>query len=165
MWLFQILFLFFPMFLAVVPAICYKKNSTIMQKFYLRMTFSYHCRKLYTLILLMAMILFHYTAHEMMPGEYGVMGSSVLMLVFFRFKCADKILHTLHEKRKMNFIALVTIVVFMFTPHLYTLSITVTMILLAANFYPSNQVLYKSLMPDDGMRLAKYPQTIVNYYY
>lgn len=159
------LFLLFPTLLFLVPLVGYKSNKPFMQKFYLRMTFSYHCRKLYTLVVLMWLILFHYVAHEAMPGEYGIMVSSILMLAFFRFKCADRILHLLHDNRKYSYILVVSTLITMFIPHLYTLAATTGTVLLAAVFYPSSEILRMAQMVNDGLRLSKNTDIVVEYYY
>jgi hypothetical protein len=159
------LFLLTPFVMSILPLVLYKKNKPFMQKFYLRMIMSFNCRRLYTLVLLLWMIAFHYIAHEVMPGEYGVMISTILMLVFFRFKYADKILHVLHDKRRYAYSTAIATLILMFIPHLYTLSATTGMILLAAVFYPSSSILEKVQNYEGAIRLAKNPATIVEYYY
>lgn len=163
--IYDILFFLFPLLLIIVPLICYKNNHTFMQRFYIRMTYSYHCRKFYSLIILMLLIMYHYIAHQIMPMEFGIMGSSVFILLFFRFKYANRILRLLNDKQLFCFIAMIAALVFLFVPHLFTLSATIGILLLAALFYPSSHVLYKAKMPNDDRHFAKYPHTIVNFYY
>ena len=57
-----------PVLLLFVSVFLYRNNSRAMQKFYLRMTFSYHCRHLYSLVTLMVLNLLHYSAHEVMAS-------------------------------------------------------------------------------------------------
>ena len=154
-----------PVLLLFVSIFLYRNNSRAMQKFYLRMTFSYHCRQLYSLVTLMVLILFHYSAHEVMPTEYGIMISTVPMIILFRFKYADKILHLLHDKRKVAYCTALATLVFLFTPHLYTLAATTATILVAAGFYPSHHILHHSVNYENGIKLCEHPNTVVEYYY
>lgn len=92
-----------------------------MQRFYLRMVFSHNFRKLYTLLLLMAILVFSFVAYQVQPNEIGAHVMALLALLLFKFSYADNLLHRLHDNRKSCAIAFAASLVFMFTPHLYTL--------------------------------------------
>lgn len=96
-----------------------------MQRFYLRMVFSHNFRKLYTLLLLMAILVFSFVAYQVQPNEIGAHVMALLALLLFKFSYADNLLHRLHDNRKSSAIAFTASLVFLFTPHLYTLGVMV----------------------------------------
>ena len=49
-----------------------------MQRFYLRMVFSHNFRKLYTLLLLMAILVFSFVAYQVQPNEIGAHVTALL---------------------------------------------------------------------------------------
>ena len=100
-----------------------------MQRFYLRMVFSHNFRKLYTLLLLMAILVFSFVAYQVQPNEIGAHVTAMLALLLFKFSYADNLLHRLHDNRKSCAIAFTASLVFMFTPHLYTLGVMVGLLL------------------------------------
>ena len=142
--IFKIIFLFFPMFLLLASTMCYRKNNRMMQRFYLRMVFSHNFRKLY---------------------EIGAHVMALLALLLFKFSYADNLLHRLHDNRKSCAIAFAASLVFMFTPHLYTLGVMVGLLLVASIYYPSSKVIFKAQCPDSGRHLAQCPEDIVNFYF
>ena len=109
-----------------------------MQRFYLRMVFSHNFRKLYTLLLLMAILVFSFVAYQVQPNEIGAHVMALLALLLFKFSYADN-LHRLHDNRKSRAIAFTASLVFMFTPHLYTLGVMVGLLLVASIYYQEQQ--------------------------
>ena len=163
--IFNIIFLFFPILLLVASAMCYKKNCRMMQSFYLRMVFSHYFRKLYTLLLLMAILVLCFMAYQVQPNKIGAHVMALLALLLFKFSYADYLLHRLHDNRKSCAIAFTASLVFMFTPHLYTLGVMVGMLLVASIYYPSSKVIFKAQCHDSGRHLAQCPEDIVNFYF
>ena len=139
--IFKIIFLFFPMFLLLASTMCYRKNNRMMQRFYLRMVFSHNFRKLYTLLLLMAILVFSFVAYQVQPNEIGAHVTALLALLLFKFSYADYLLHRLHDNRKSCAIAFTSI------------------------YYPSSKVIFKAQCPDSGRHLAQCPEDIVNFYF
>lgn len=62
-----------------------------MQRFYLRMVFSHNFRKLYTLLLLMAILVFSFVAYQVQPNEIGAHVTALLALLLFKFSYADNL--------------------------------------------------------------------------
>ena len=83
-----------------------------MQRFYLRMVFSHNFRKLYTLLLLMAILVFSFVAYQVQPNEIGAHVTAMLALLLFKFSYADNLLHRLHDNRKPCAIAFTASLVF-----------------------------------------------------
>lgn len=163
--IFEILNLLFPMFLFIVPPKLYKKSSPTMQTFYLSMVMSCNCRKLYTLILLMVLLMYHYVAYYSISVELEILPSSILILFLFNFHCTDKMLRFLHEKNRATCLIAIVTTVFLFTPYLYTMAVTLGFVLLAAIFYPSTKILFLVQTTEEGIYIMKHPQTIVEHYY
>jgi len=88
-----------------------------------------------------------------------------LALLLFKFSYADNLLHRLHDNRKSRAIAFTASLVFMFTPHLYTLGVMVGLLLVASIYYPSSKVIFKAQCPDSGRHLAQCHEDIVNFYF
>ena len=151
--------------LIVVPARFYKKNSRLMQKFCLRMVFVEKFRKLYTLVLLLELILAHYGVHVIMPDEPGVLASSVLCLIFFNFRWTDRILKLVRNERKIYAALGLLSLVLLYTPHLFSFSVLVGYVLMAAAFYPSKAIMKR--IEDDAFveELLKHRETIVKHYF
>ena len=151
--------------LLVVPARLYKKDSLLVQKFCLRMVFVEKFRKLYTLVLLLALILAHYGAHVIMPNEPGVLASSVLCLIFFNFRWTERILKLIRNETKIYAAMGLLSLVLLYTPHLFSFSFLVGYVLLAAAFYPSKAIMKR--IEDDAFvdELLKHRETIVKHYF
>lgn len=139
--IFQTIHLLFLSALFFVPMCLYKRRNRFMTMFCFRMTALVAARKLYRLVLLIVMLLYHYICMSVQPCEIGILGSTLLFAMFFGFADVDRWLHRLHEERKTFSVAALSTVVFAFTPHLFTLAVSVALVLLAAMFYPSNRIL------------------------
>lgn len=112
-----------------------------MAKFYLGMTALPSARKLYRMVLLIVLLVFHYLHFSVFVYEIGVIFSTIAFTAFFLFMDVDKWLHRLHEEKIASRVAVISIFVFMLTPHLFTMAVTQSFILLAALFYPSRSIL------------------------
>ena len=127
--------------LFMVPCILYKGRSRFMTKFYLGMTCLKSARKLYRLVLLIILLMFHYLHFSVFMYEIGVIFSTVAFTAFFTLMNVDKWLHFLHEDKIYSRVTFVSILVFTFIPHLLTMAVTLSFLLLAAQFYPSRHIL------------------------
>ena len=160
-----VLVLIFLLALIVVPARFYKQNSPLMQKFCLRMILVEKFRKLYTLVLLMALILTHYGVHVMMPNVLGVLVSSVFSLVFFNYRYSDCVLRLVRNHAKIFSALGLLSLLLLYTPHLLSFSFLVGYVLLASAFYPSEAIMKR--IEDDTFvqELLKHRETIVKHYF
>lgn len=74
-------------------------------------------------------------------GEFGILLSTGVCAAMFSFRWTDNWLRRLLD-RPGAFVTLASVaLVIGFVPHLYTLAITITYLLLAALFYPSVRVM------------------------
>lgn len=137
----KILYFVFLSALFLVPCFLYMSRCKFMAKFYLGMTALPSARKLYRMILLVVLLIFHHLHFCVFVYEIGIIFSTIAFTAFFLFMDVDKWLHRLHEERTICRVVLISIAVFAITPHLFTMAVTLSFILLAAQFYPSRRIL------------------------
>ena len=161
--IFLILQFLFPLLVIVVPMLLYKSTRPAMTKFYTRMLSSENVRKFYTHQLLILLLLFHFLYVSGHFGEWGVLLSTILSAVLFSHKRADQWLRFLHRDNKHFGIAVVITLAIGFIPHLYTMAVTLALLLLAGMFYPSRQAV--SSWPSEKWRLMQFPKELAKFYY
>lgn len=125
----------------MVSLTLYKSRGRFMATFYDAMTRSIKARKLYVQVLLILLLLFHYVYTSGHPGEFGVLLSTIVCAVMFSFKRVDRWLRSLLDRSRTFVRLALAALVIGFVPHLYTMAVTITYLLLAALFYPSVRVL------------------------
>ena len=151
--------------LLVVPYFLYKSHCRFMTRFYLKMIALVAARKLYRLLLLIVLLAFHFLHICVHSNDIGVIGSTIAFAAFYAFMDVDKWLHKLHEKQESIGIAFIAIMVFGFTPYLFTMAASLSFLLLAAQFYPSLEVLARWQNPNDRKLLIGNPVYLANLYY
>lgn len=125
----------------VISLALYKSRRRCMANFYDAMIRSTKARKLYVQVLLILLLLFHYIYTNGHAGEFGVVLSTIVCAAMFSFKRVDRWLRRLLDRpRAFGRLALAALVIG-FVPHLYTMAVTATYLLLAALFYPSARVM------------------------
>ena len=121
-----------------------------MTPFYMAMARSGNARKLYVQVWLICLLLFHYVYACGHMGEFGILLSTGVCAAMFSFRWTDNWLRRLLD-RPGAFVTLASVaLVIGFVPHLYTLAITITYLLLAALFYPSVRVMSECMTPHVG---------------
>ena len=139
----NLLQLIFPLLLFLVPVTLYKCSTHFMTRFYTAMLRSSVARKLYLQTLLIVLLLFHYVYVSGHFGEFGVLFSTILGGVLFSHKRAERWLRLLKAHRQLYFRMAVFSMAMAPIPHLYTMAVTIAVLLLAAAFYPSASLLYE----------------------
>ena len=118
-----------------VTMILHRSRRQFMTRFYLRMTALVTARKLYRLMLLILLYVFHFLYLCVHYNDIGVVASTIAFAIFFVFMDVERWLQRLHEERTPFCIAALAAVVFVFTPHLFTLAVTISFVLLASLLY------------------------------
>ena len=157
------LFLLFSLFF--LPQWLHRKRHPFMRRFYLRMTALPTARKLYRLVLLIVLFVFHFLYLTVHGNDIGVVVSTIAFAIFFCLMDVDKWLPRLHEERKPFRIMVVGILASAFVPHLFTLAVTAAFILLASLFYPSRRILSLWDNQNDRKVLAEDMDMLTEYYY
>ena len=134
-------------------------------RFYLRMTALVTARKLYRLMLLILLYVFHFLYLCVHYNDIGVVASTIAFAIFFVFMDVERWLQRLHEERTPFCIAALAAVVFVFTPHLFTLAVTISFVLLASLFYPSRIVISLWKNKADRKMLLEDTEMLIIYYY
>lgn len=125
----------------MVSLTLYKSRRRFMANFYDAMTRSSKARKLYVQVLLILLLLFHYVYTSGHAGEFGVLLSTIVCAVMFSFKRVDRWLRSLLGRPRTFVRLALAALVIGFVPHLYTMAVTASFLLLAALFYPSVRVM------------------------
>ena len=112
-----------------------------MANFYEAMTRSAKARKLYVQVVLILLLLFHYVYTNGHTGEFGVVLSTIVCAVMFSFKRVDRWLRSLLDRPRAFVKLALAALVIGFVPHLYTMAVAVSFLLLAALFYPSARIM------------------------
>lgn len=123
--------------LVILPIIAFRRNSRWMLRFCFYMTMSHNVRKFFCYNLLLAVILFHFVYYNTYHTEWGLMVSSIPMFMMFYTRGVEYMLMRLNDNRKEMWIISILTLMVLFTPHLFTLGITYTIVLIGAVFYPS----------------------------
>ena len=157
--------LIFPLLLFLVPITLYKCSSQFMTKFYTAMLRSSAARKLYLQTLLIVLLLFHYIYVSGHFGEFGVLFSTILCGVLFSHKRAERWLRLLKAHRQLYFRMAVFSMAMVAIPHLYTMAVTIAVLLLAAAFYPSASILYEWNDKEKQDTWRGNPQSLAEHYF
>ena len=157
----QFVFLAMPV---VLPALLYRSRRYFMAKFYDKMIWSEKARRLYTHVLLIVLLLFHYVYTSGHPGEFGVVPST--LCVPHGLFPAGGPMDALFARPAERFVwfALLALVIG-FVPHLYTMSVTIAFILLAALFYPSARVMSERTDMRKFLEWLEYPGALADSYH
>lgn len=161
----KILFIIMMPAFLVVPLFLYRSQKKFMARFCLRMAALVTARKLYRQALLIMLYVFHFLYLNVHGMDIGIIGSTMAFAIFYMFMDVDKWLHRLHEERKTFIIAALSAVAFAFTPHLFTLAVTMSFVLLASLFYPSYSIVSLWENKDDRKVVVEDRDILIEYYY
>lgn len=156
----QLLFL---ALLLVLPLAFYRSGHRFMARFHDAMIRSVRVRKFYAQLLLVMLLLFHYVYTVGHPGEFGIVLSTAVCAALFSFRRADRWLRSLTDRPRMFVGFALTASVVGFVPHLYTVAVTITFLLLAAMFYPATRALSEREAGHGTPGDTKFPVTSAGY--
>ena len=161
----KLLFIAFASLFILVPMVLYKSRCKLMARFCLRMPAQASARKLYRLVILILLLTFHFLYLSVQTKEVGTLVSTLAFAIFFGFMDVDKWLHRLHEERKTLRNTAIVILLLTLVPHMYSMTVTLAVIFMAALFYPSNEVLSLWNNEDDRKRLIADREYLIKRYY
>jgi len=127
----------FIVLLVILPMALYRSRRSFMAVFYRAMTDNAQARKFYTQVLVVLLLLFHYVYTTGHPGQFGTVLSAIVCAAMFSARRTDRWLRKLLDRPKAFVACGVFALAVCIVPQLFTLSATVSYILLAALFYPS----------------------------
>ena len=130
----------FIVLLVILPMALYRSRRSFMAVFYRAMTDNAQARKFYTQVLVVLLLLFHYVYTTGHPGQSARYCLHRMCRHVLRRR-TDRWLRKLLDRPKAFVACGVFALAVCIVPQLFTLSATVSYILLAALFYPSGRVL------------------------
>lgn len=131
-----ILQLLFPAVLLIVPIALYDSKHPCMGKFRRTMLLRETMRKLYTQVLLIILLVFHYIYLNGHGAHLGILVTTVLCIFLFSHNRTNKMLLAFRDNRQIYYFVGLFALATLFMPELYTLSVTIAFILMASAFYP-----------------------------
>ena len=129
--------LLLPTFL-VVPFL-YKSKRPAMLDFYCNMAMSFAFRKVYTRMLLLFLLAFHFYHLAIFQAHYDLIPSSVLCFVLFSHNLCERCIYFLQECRVL-WAGMVLSLACLFIPHFMTLGVSIGVLLCGTVFYPSRML-------------------------
>lgn len=134
----------------ILPVFLYDKPCKLMGRFCGYMGASPNCRKLFCYMVLIAVIFTHFVYFNVFSNEWGLMISSFILIAMFKTKWVQGFLSMMNESRYylpgLMCITLIT----MFIPHLFTLSMTLALLIVAVCFYTDER------FADSGVEHIRY---------
>ena len=122
---------------ALTPILLYKRKGKGPMKFYLSMAGTAKARKVYRLQLEAWVFLVNLTYYLLNgPGAWQIPGMA-LSLILMTNTCTSAVLRWLHDDKRAQLIASAIFFASLSLPQLYTLSVSVGIVIIWAMFYPS----------------------------
>lgn len=144
--------LMLPTFL-VVPFL-YKSRRPAMLDFYRNMTISFAFRKVYTRMLLLFLLAFHFYHLTIFRNHYDLIPSSVLCFAMFSHGLCERCIYFLQERRAL-WAGMVLSLACLFIPHFMPLGVSIGVLLCGTVFYPPRQSKFMPFLSG----LADYPES------
>lgn len=137
--------LLLPTFL-VVPFL-YKNKRPAMLDFYYNMAMSFAFRKVYTRMLLLFLLAFHFYHLTIFRNHYDLIPSSVLCFVMFSHPLCERCIYFLQERRIL-WAGMVLSLACLFIQHFMPLGVSIGVLLCGTVFYPSRLLRNILLLPE-----------------
>lgn len=134
MWI-KFLYLFSSLTFLVAP-LFYKNKRFPMIVFYYNMINRHSYRKLYTRVLTLFLLMFHFYYMTIFRNHYDVIPSSTLCFLMLSHPFCERALHCLQHKRIL-WAAMVFTLACLFIPHFFPLGYSLGVLVCGAVFYPS----------------------------
>ena len=129
-----------PVILLTAPFL-YRRKGRRMAAFCINMSLRPKCRKVYMLVLSMAVVLFNYSFFAIQGATLWLVPGLLLGLLLLRYRLTDPMLHWIHEDRVIQGLVLGLFLLSMVTPELYPLSASMALVMTSAMFYPSRGII------------------------
>ena len=160
----QFIKFFFPFILLAVFFCLYKKENSLTRRFCWRMTMTFSARKLFIIVLLSLLLLLNWCCY--MTGPNWAVGLAALMTcsLFFN-RVADRMLHRLHESRRLWVVTLMLALICYSIPYTNSIFHVLYTLAVASVFYPSERVLHMKDEADSICNPKELLQRILQSYY
>lgn len=125
----------------------YKSRRPAMLDFYCNMAMSFAFRKVYTRMLLLFLLAFHFYHLTIFRDHYDLIPSSVLCFAMFSHSLCERCIHFLQERRVL-WAGMVLSLACLFIPHFMPLGVSIGVLLCGTVFYPSRLLRNILLLPE-----------------
>lgn len=132
--LIKILYSFLVSTFLIVPFL-YKSKHPAMLDFYCNMAMSFAFRKIYTRMLLLFLLAFHFYHLTIFQNHYDLIPSSVLCFAMFSHSLCERGIYFLQEHRIL-WAGMILSLACLFIPHFMPLGVSIGMLLCGTVFYP-----------------------------
>ena len=122
---------------AVSPFLCYKRTGKQFIEFYIWMASLPKARRIYRITFSMSVTLFNYLVLDLTGPNPWMIPGMILSVFLLTDKCTAAIFRWLHDDRRIQGLAFSVFLLTLALPQLFTLSISIGMLIIAAFFYPS----------------------------
>lgn len=129
----------FPILILLLAMNCYRKDGKRMKAFYLNMTYNDICRRFYVNMVMLVLIIFLFIQISCKVDVLETFLPITFAALLIRHAIAEVILYFI-KKRRVMFVTSALSLISLFVPHLYPMSVTLAIIMVAAIFYPSKNV-------------------------
>ncbi|MCM1511106.1 MAG: hypothetical protein NC116_10385 [Clostridium sp.] len=160
------LFLYVSSFVTPVLApFLYRSRRPSMIAFYRRMTFSFGFRRLYTLMLTLYLVAFHFYHLSIYRQPQWLLPSTVLVILMYSPRISERMFHFMQDRQTLPAFCLQGMFC-LFFPQFLPLGFTVLVIAVAAVFFPSTHLRDSLLREDVRMDfLNGTPETVAGRYF
>lgn len=124
----------------LLPIVLYRVHHWRMAQFCYYMSVSSNCRKFFCYMLLLSALFFHFVYFNSYNKEWGLMVSTLPMLLMFSIKWQQWFLERLRDRRKELWSFTVWTLLAAITPHMFTLGVTFAILIVGVAFYPSRTI-------------------------
>ena len=163
--LFRTVQLAVPVVLLAAPFLLYRRKGTRALAFYVTMAIEPKSRKTYMLVLAVSVLVFNYTFFSLDGASLWLVPGVLLGFVLLCNKFTDAMLHWLGGDRVIQGIAFGGVLLSLVLPQLYSLSASMAMVLTAAMFYPSREIVRHAEYPRSYLEIHLSNDDIVDLYY
>lgn len=156
---------FYPAIVSMLSIFFYRRDTSNMQKFYRRMTFSLSARKLFVSLLMLMMLSFNFCYLHSYGINWALGLGTVLCLSMFSFRLTERGFFWLQTRLGigLGFIAMLTCVV---EPTIWPLSMNLYIFSIGSVFYPSERLMQQMKSPEAFSRYsASADSTFISGYY
>lgn len=160
----NILLFAFPILILVAAQCCYKKDGKRMNAFYVRMCFTDIARRLYVQLVMLLLIFFQYLQVRCFASPADIFLPLVITALLIRFAMAERLLYKL-KRKKVTMVVTVIALASLFIPHLFSLAVSLSLLITAAIFYPSQKVMKLVEETDYIVKFYEHPSELTKMYY
>lgn len=151
--------------LLLIALLLYKRKSHTMVRFCIAMSLRPKCRKAYMLALSFIVILFSFSIFATTGASLWQAPALLLGGMLLRYDLTDSMLHWIHEDKVIQGIFFGLTLFTLMEEHLYSLSASMSLVIVASMFYPSKAILETARQSSFHLENAMTDEDIIDTYF